>query len=111
MAGVPAKIPGTAGIVEAKAARVAQAVQWHWNVATAPPERKVRWPSAGDLGKPIADSEVGVIGPALTTRDYLASAGGRGMARIIEANAARRMPTLWSGFTSPALVICDKAAG
>jgi hypothetical protein len=44
-------IPGTAGIVEAKKALMAAAVQWHWNVATAPPVKKVRWPSAGDLGK------------------------------------------------------------
>jgi hypothetical protein len=51
MAGVRIKIPGTAGTVEAKAARIAQAVQYHWNVATAKPEKKVRWPSAGDLGK------------------------------------------------------------
>jgi len=48
---VPLKIPGPAGIVEAKAARIAQAVQYHWNVATAPPTKKVGWPSAGDLGK------------------------------------------------------------
>ena len=51
MAGVSVKIPGTAGIVEAKAAQLAAAVQFHWDVATAPPEKKVRWPSAGDLGK------------------------------------------------------------
>jgi hypothetical protein len=49
MAGVRIKIPGTAGIVEAKAARIAQAVQWHWNIATAPPAKKIRWPSAGDF--------------------------------------------------------------
>jgi hypothetical protein len=28
-----------------------QAVQHQWNIATAAPEEKVRWPSAGDLGK------------------------------------------------------------
>jgi hypothetical protein len=48
MAGV--KIPGT-GTVEAKAARIAQAVQHHWNIATAPPTKKIRRPSAGDIGK------------------------------------------------------------
>jgi hypothetical protein len=51
MAGVAVYIPGTAGIVDAKAARLAQAVQYHWIVATAPPAKQVRWPSAGDLGK------------------------------------------------------------
>lgn len=51
MAGVTVTIPGTAGIVEAKAALMMQAVQHHWNIATAPPEDKVRRPSAGDLGK------------------------------------------------------------
>jgi hypothetical protein len=39
MACVPLKVPGTAGIVETKAARLAQAVQWNWNVATAPAEK------------------------------------------------------------------------
>ena len=34
-------IPGTAGIVESKKARLAAAVQWHWNIATAKPETKV----------------------------------------------------------------------
>jgi hypothetical protein len=47
MAGVRVTIPGTAGIVEAKAAQLAPAVQWHLNIATAPPEKKVRRPSAG----------------------------------------------------------------
>jgi hypothetical protein len=42
MAAVRIKIPGTAGIVEAKAARLAQAVQYHWNIATNPPAKKVR---------------------------------------------------------------------
>ena len=51
MAGVRIKIPGTAGIVEAKAARIAQTVQHHWKIATAAPIKKVRWPSAGNLGK------------------------------------------------------------
>jgi hypothetical protein len=32
--------PGTAGAIEANAARLAAAVQWQWNVAAAPPERK-----------------------------------------------------------------------
>jgi hypothetical protein len=44
-------IPGTAGIVEAKAALMAQAVQHQWNIVTAAPEKEGRWPSAGDLGK------------------------------------------------------------
>jgi hypothetical protein len=51
MAGFPVRIPGQAGIIEAKAARMAQAVQHQWNIVTAAPEEKVRWPSAGDLGK------------------------------------------------------------
>jgi hypothetical protein len=51
MAGVSVKIPGTAGIIEAKAALMAQAVQHQWNIVTAAPEEKVRRPSAGDLGK------------------------------------------------------------
>jgi hypothetical protein len=48
---VPLKIPGQAGIVEAKKARLAAAVQWQWNVVTATPQAKPRRPSAGDLGK------------------------------------------------------------
>jgi hypothetical protein len=51
MAGVAVNIPGTDGIVEAKAARMAQTVQHQWNIVTAAPEDKVRRPSAGDLGK------------------------------------------------------------
>ena len=52
MAGVRIKIPGPAGTVEAKAARIAQAIQHHWNVVTATPQAKPpRRPSAGDLGK------------------------------------------------------------
>jgi hypothetical protein len=51
MAGVRIKIPGTAGIVEAKAARIAQAVCQSWQIVTAKPKKKVRWPSAGDLGR------------------------------------------------------------
>jgi hypothetical protein len=45
------QIPGQAGIVEAMAARMPAAVRWHSNVATAPPEKPARWPSAGALGK------------------------------------------------------------
>jgi hypothetical protein len=30
---------------------MAAAVQWQWNVATAPREKKIRWPSSGDLGR------------------------------------------------------------
>jgi len=51
MAGARIKIPGTANIVEAKKALAAAAVQFHFNAATAPPEQKVRPPSAGDAGK------------------------------------------------------------
>jgi hypothetical protein len=50
MAGVRVTIPGTAGIVESKAAQLAAAVQGHLNIATAPPEKKVGWPNAGASG-------------------------------------------------------------
>jgi hypothetical protein len=58
MASVKITIPGTAGIVESKKARLAAAVQWQWNVATAPPEKKVRRPSAGDLGKRLTTARL-----------------------------------------------------
>jgi hypothetical protein len=58
MAGVAVNIPGTAGIVEAKATLMAQAVQQQWNIATAAPEEKVRWPSAGDLGKRLQSARL-----------------------------------------------------
>jgi hypothetical protein len=45
------KTTSRAGVVEAKAALMAQAVQQQWNIVTAAPEEKVRWPSAGDPGK------------------------------------------------------------
>jgi Asp/Glu/hydantoin racemase len=51
MAGVRVTIPGVAGIVEAKAALMAQAVAHQFNIVTAAPEQKVRQPSAGDIGK------------------------------------------------------------
>jgi hypothetical protein len=51
MAGVGIRIPGQAGLAQARKARMAAAIRWQWNVATAPPEKKIRWPSAGDLGK------------------------------------------------------------
>jgi hypothetical protein len=38
-------------MAEAKAAVMAQAVQHQWNITAAAPEKKVRWPSAGDPGK------------------------------------------------------------
>jgi hypothetical protein len=50
MAGVFVKIPGTANIVKAKAARLAEAVQQHCNIVTAAAE-KVRRPGAGDLAR------------------------------------------------------------
>jgi len=40
MAGVSIKIPGTAGVAEAKAARLSQAVEWHLNLAAAPSEKE-----------------------------------------------------------------------
>jgi hypothetical protein len=49
--GVSLKISATANIVETKPARLAAAVQWQWNIATAPPEKKARPPGAGDVGK------------------------------------------------------------
>jgi hypothetical protein len=42
MAGVKITIPGQRGMIETKAAALAAAVQWHWNVATAKSETKVR---------------------------------------------------------------------
>ena len=42
---------GIGGQIEAKKARIDAAVRWHSNIATAPPEKKVRRPSAGNLGK------------------------------------------------------------
>jgi hypothetical protein len=51
MAGVKITIPGIGGQIEAKKARIDAAVKWQWNLATAVPEKKVRRPSAGDLGK------------------------------------------------------------
>jgi hypothetical protein len=51
MAGVKITIPGVGGQIEAKKARIDAAVKFHWNLATATPEKKVRRPSAGDLGK------------------------------------------------------------
>ena len=55
MAGVAVNIPGTAGIVEAKAALMAQAVERQFNIVTASPtaapDLLVRKPSAGDLGR------------------------------------------------------------
>jgi hypothetical protein len=50
MAPVRIKIAGTAGVVEAKKARMAQAVRQSWNIVTATPAQKVR-PTAGNLGK------------------------------------------------------------
>jgi hypothetical protein len=41
------KIPGQAGIIEARKALLAQAVQVSWNAVKAEPRRQ----SAGDLGK------------------------------------------------------------
>ena len=49
MAGI--KIPGTAGIVEAKKALMAAAVQHQWNVYTATPQATQRRAGAGDLGR------------------------------------------------------------
>jgi hypothetical protein len=49
MTSVKIIIPGRGGIIEARKARLAAAVQWQWNVVTAPPEKKIRPPSAGDL--------------------------------------------------------------
>jgi hypothetical protein len=57
MAGARIKIPGAAGIIEAKKA-LAAAVQFHFNAATAPPDQKVRRPSAGDLGKRLTTARL-----------------------------------------------------
>jgi len=46
---------------------MAAAVQWHRNLATAPPAKYVRWPSAGDLGERL------IFGLTLWTRDYFQS--------------------------------------
>jgi hypothetical protein len=57
MAGVTVRIPGTAGIIEAKQALMAQAVAHQFNLVTAlpaaAPDLLVRKPSAGDRGKPL----------------------------------------------------------
>jgi hypothetical protein len=57
MASVTVRVPGQAGVVEAKAAQLAAAVQWHWNAASGPvtalPQAMPRRPSAGDLGRPL----------------------------------------------------------
>lgn len=57
MANVQIKIPGVAGIIEAKQALMAQAVAHQFSLITdappAAPEQKVRQPSAGDVGKPL----------------------------------------------------------
>jgi hypothetical protein len=45
------RIPGKAGIIEARKARFAAAVAHQFNVITAPPKKKIRRPGAGDLGK------------------------------------------------------------
>jgi len=47
-------IPGQAGIVEAKAARMAAAVRWHGAA-----EKKVRWLGARDLGKRLQTERLG----------------------------------------------------
>jgi hypothetical protein len=49
MAGI--KIVGRPGIVEARKARLDHAVRHLWKAATTPPEKPVRWLSAGALGK------------------------------------------------------------
>ncbi len=51
MAAASVRIPGTPDIVAIKKARIDAAVPMHWNAATAPPEKKIRWPGAGDLGR------------------------------------------------------------
>lgn len=51
MAGFTVKLPGQAGIIEAKATLMAQAVAHQLNIVTATPEEKVHQPSAGDIGK------------------------------------------------------------
>ena len=38
---------------------MAAAIHWQSNVATAPPDRKVRWRSAGDLGKRLQAARLG----------------------------------------------------
>jgi hypothetical protein len=56
MAGVAIRLPGVAGIIEAMAALMAQAVAHQFNVVTAAPAAPndtVRKPSAGDLGKTL----------------------------------------------------------
>jgi hypothetical protein len=50
---------GTAGIVQTKKARMAAAVQWCWNIAAAAPNKRVRPPGAGDLGKRLQTARLG----------------------------------------------------
>ena len=70
MLGVSVKIPGTAGIVEAKKARLAAAVEHQFNIVTAAP-RKAPPGERGRFGQAAANREAGI-----TIRDYLACAGG-----------------------------------
>jgi hypothetical protein len=54
------KIPGAAGVIEAKAARLNQIVAEQFDIvnATPQPEQKVRRPSAGDLGRPLTTARL-----------------------------------------------------
>jgi hypothetical protein len=58
MAGVRVTIPGVGGQIEARKARIDAAVKFHWNLATVKPEKKVRRPSAGDLGKRLTTARL-----------------------------------------------------
>jgi hypothetical protein len=58
MAGVKITIPGVGGQIEAKKARIDAAVKWQRNLATASPEKKVRRPSAGNLGKRLTTARL-----------------------------------------------------
>jgi hypothetical protein len=53
-ADVTVSIPGTIGMFEAKAAQLAAAVEWHFNMATLPTAQPTpRRPATGDLARPL----------------------------------------------------------
>jgi hypothetical protein len=56
MAGI--RIPGTAGVIEARQAQLAQVVAEQFNIVTAAPQAKPRRASAGDLGKRLTTARL-----------------------------------------------------
>jgi hypothetical protein len=52
------RIPGTAGVIEARKAQLAATVAHHFALVTATPQEKPRRPSAGDAGKRLATARL-----------------------------------------------------